>query len=94
MSEETTPDDLTKPQRDALKRAWDILTEHFDRVLLVVDADLDSEDGPLRDYHQCFWHGGSMSAIGLSEFAKLGILATKSRENPPDDPDHDPEPEE
>lgn len=69
-----TPDPLTKPQREAVQKAWDILTEHFDRVLLVVDSEVYEPDGKREDAHEGFWHGGSLSAVGMAEFAKHRIL--------------------
>lgn len=61
--------DLTKSQEEALERAWSILTEHFDRALLVVDSDVDNRDGRNTDDSSCLWHGGYMSAIGMAHYA-------------------------
>jgi len=69
-------DDMTSAQREAICRAYGILTEHFERVVLVVDYDVDParSGGENMDGHEGYWYGGSMAAIGLCEFAKDRIL--------------------
>jgi hypothetical protein len=68
------PDPMTPAQREAIQKAWDVLTEHFDHVLLVADWELKNESGDLADAHEGWWHGGSMAALGMCEFAKDRIL--------------------
>lgn len=70
------PDEMTPAQRQAIAKAWELLTEHFDSVLLAVDFET-TANGELQNAHAGYWHGGSMSAIGLAEFAKDRILQNK-----------------
>jgi len=67
-------DTMTKAQRDAACKAYTILTEHFPRVLLVVDYDLDDGNGKEEDAHEGYWHGGALASIGMCEFAKDRII--------------------
>ena len=61
---------LTQAQDDAIKKAWDLLTEHFDRVLVVVDTETpEREDG-----HEVWWHGGYLAGLGAAEWAKVRML--------------------
>lgn len=81
--EPESKDDMSPAQRQAVEKAWDLLTEHFDRVCLVVDYDVDT--GKIREQAQAgFWHGGSLAAIGMAEYMKDRILhcvrPAKSRE--------------
>ena len=83
MSEQ---DPMTKAQRDAVCKAWDLLTEHFDGVLVVADWELDEkdEDGKNQDAREGFWHGGSMRAIGLARFAESRIMESGKRFQEPE----------
>ena len=85
-----TEDAFTPAQREAVEKAWDLLTEHFDRVLLIVDYETRDAHGNC-DAHEGFWHGGSLAALGMCEYARDRILNTgrKLRENPPSEPDGD-----
>lgn len=76
-------DPMTPAQREALDKAWNILAEHFERVLLVIDWDVETgEDRNSRvNAHECLWHGGSLSAIGLAVFAHDRILHGGERYN-------------
>jgi len=82
MSELNPDDTMTEVQRAAIRKAWDILCEHFDRVLLVVDFEIEHE-GRLTDEHLGYWHGGSMSAIGMAEFARKQVLGSGVKEGEP-----------
>jgi len=87
MSEETT-DPMSVPQRQAIQKAWDLLTEHFDGVLLVADWELieKDEDGKNQDAREGYWHGGSMRAIGLARFAERRIMDSGRKTSEPDEP--------
>lgn len=84
---ESEKDPMTAAQREAVQKAYTILTEHFDRMILVVDFDIDEPDGKMSDAHEGYWHGGSMSGIGLAEFAKDRILNSGRKHNDPTDED-------
>lgn len=81
---DSTPDPMSKPQREALQKAWDILTEHFDHVLVVANWECEDDEGKRSDAHEGWWHGGSIAAIGLAEFAKDRILNSGTKFNEPD----------
>lgn len=79
MSDPIEDDDMSAPQREAICKAWDLLCEHFDRVLLVVDFETEGEGGKREDAHEGFWHGGSLSAIGMAAYAQQKLLNTGSK---------------
>ena len=85
MSDDTT-DSMTSAQRQAICKAWDILSEHFDGVLLVADWELSEkdEDGKNQDAREGWWHGGSMRAIGLARFAERRIMYSGKRFQEPE----------
>lgn len=67
------PESMTPAQKESLQKAWDLLTEHFDRVLLVADWEV---EGDLRQSaHVGYWHGGALAAVGMAEFAKDRVLS-------------------
>lgn len=54
--------EITEAQADALEKAWDLLREHFDCV--VVTFDTEATSGTDRLFHGYF-HGGITNALGL-----------------------------
>lgn len=82
-------DDMTPQQREAIQKAWTILTEWFERVLLVVDYDVDEANGKQAQCHEGYWHGGALSAVGMCEYGKDRILGsgTSSKSKEPEDDD-------
>lgn len=76
-------DPFNPAQRNALKQAYLLLGEHFDRCLIVVDCVIEDEQGTC-DAHEACWNGGSMAAIGMAEFARNRILAKPLRADPPE----------
>lgn len=76
-------DSKTPAQQQALEKAWDLLCEHFERVLLVVDFEIE-HNGKLADQHSGFWHGGALAAIGAAEYAKQRILESNEKNNEPE----------
>ena len=72
----TDNDTMTPAQRESCQKAWVLLSEHFDNVLLVLNWELPDNDanGQLQESHEGYWHGGAVTAIGLAEFAKTRIL--------------------
>jgi len=75
------PDLMSPAQREAICKAWTILTEHFDHVLLVVDWERTGDDSNLENCHEGYWHGGAMPALGLSRFADQRILESSKRQS-------------
>lgn len=78
---------MTDAQRQAICKAWDILTEHFDGVLLVADWETNEidEHGRAQDAREGYWHGGSMRAIGLARFAERRIMDSGRRFQEPEE---------
>jgi hypothetical protein len=70
---------MTRAQRDAIERAYELLGEHFESVLLVVNYELDGEAA--EEAHEGYWSGGSMTALGLAEFARNKILNSGKNAN-------------
>lgn len=71
---EAEPDSMTKAQRDAIRKAYTMLGEHFPRVLIVVDYELDDGNGKEEDAHEGYWRGGALAAIGMCKYAEDRIL--------------------
>jgi hypothetical protein len=70
-------DTMNDAQAQALEKAKDILTEHFDHVLVAVDWECVGDDGEITHAQEGWWHGGSIPAVGLAEWAKARILQPK-----------------
>lgn len=60
---------MTPAQDDALKQILDIMREHFDAGLIVVEG----ENGDNHTEVQSAYHGNYPTAIGLAELAKLHV---------------------
>lgn len=73
-------DEMTPAQREAVEKAWTLITEHFERILLVVDFDVESEDR--YSATEAFWYGGWSSSLGLSEAAKQMIANKRFKREP------------
>lgn len=56
---------MTDAQSTALKKAKEILDEHFESYIVTVKAEVD--DGG--DIHPSFWHGGFAAAYGLAHLS-------------------------
>ncbi|MFM7009374.1 MAG: hypothetical protein ACKO0Z_08615 [Betaproteobacteria bacterium] len=65
-------DPFNPAQRQALQQAYSLLGEHFDRALIVVDAELDGDDGA--NAHEVLWKGGYMAALGMAEYARCRMI--------------------
>ena len=64
----TPQDHYTPAQREALCKAWDMLCEHFEHVIVVLATT--PPDDPCATVFDCNYHGGFANAIGLAERAK------------------------
>ena len=84
MLREMTPAGFNPSQDAALKKAWDLLSEHFDHALLVIEWET-NRDEELTDAHIAYWHGGALPALGMAEYAKHYILNTERKSQEPDD---------
>lgn len=62
---------FTQAQNDVLKRAYDMLGEQFERVLIVVDTE--AADGAT-NASTMYFHGGELCAVGLAEYARYTLL--------------------
>lgn len=83
MSEETK-DDMTPAQWAAVCKAWDILSEHFEHALLVVDWDVEGTDGKQCNAHEGYWSGGALTAVGMALFAQERIMRSSEKTNEPE----------
>lgn len=81
---ESEPDIMTKAQRDAVCKAYELLGEHFEQSVIIINFGTTDENGKLAEAHEGFWAGGSMAAMGLCEFAKDRILHSGKRYVTPD----------
>jgi hypothetical protein len=74
---------ITAAQREALDKAWDLLSEHFDRILLITDCEVTNAEGGEENETHGFWHGGYLAALGCAEHAKHMISNSRSASNEP-----------
>jgi len=72
------PQDLTQTQTEAMQKAWDILTEHFDAVVLT--ACVRAEGGSENEIRLHYRYGGYATAVGLIETHKAFLLSRYGRE--------------
>lgn len=63
---------MTPAQEDALNKLQDIVREHFDSGIIIVESD---------DTREMFWHGGISNAIGQCEVAKIRLIQRIQTEN-------------
>lgn len=72
---------FTEQQHEALEKAWDILTEHFDGCVLGVLSECG--DNEPQEATKGYWHGGRIMAIGLVEDLKHYMLKVQADEIEP-----------
>lgn len=65
--------ELSPAQLEALRRAWDVLTEHFENVLIVAATQAPG-DGEAATVTRFAWYGGYHAAIGMAESAKRYVM--------------------
>lgn len=82
MSEEPEKPALTEAQQKALKKAWDLLCEHFESCIVVYTTTC--KDDGTESVFDCNYHGGFTVGIGLAERAKHQWL----RDDAGNKPDH------
>jgi translation initiation factor 2 alpha subunit (eIF-2alpha) len=62
---------LTEAQNAALERAWEMLKEQFEHVIVAFETEC--REGTDRVF-DCNYHGGPVMAVGLAEKAKQTFL--------------------
>lgn len=60
---------MTAPQEEAVARCKEILNEHFEGWLLVLQAEVDDT----KDHYPAFWNGGYATALGLAHIAAMDL---------------------
>lgn len=79
------PKNLTPAQDEALKKAWDLLTEHFDGGILTTMVRAEgSEDTEIRHH---FHYGGFAIGIGLIETHKAFLLSRYGQDEDDEEPE-------
>lgn len=73
---------LSDAQTDALKRAYDLLAEHFEHTLIMVGGDHAKNDN--QSFTKGYWHGGFLPAIGLAVEAQRIMTRDRSIEAGPE----------
>lgn len=76
--EENQRTDLTDSQWNALNKAWEMLKEHFDHVIIAYDTEAREGTDRITEVN---YHGGTTSAIGLAEKAKYKLLTMPVEES-------------
>lgn len=77
MSYEKSTDLMSDNQKDAIEKAYALLGEHFENVLICVNFEYSAVGGASQDLGEAqalYWKGGSMTALGLAAFAHERIL--------------------
>ena len=72
---------ITPAQEEARDKAWDMLKEHFENVIIAYDTEV--SEGTDRFFEFNWWGSPSM-AIGLCERSKLRMLKKIEQENDPE----------
>lgn len=67
---------MTDAQEDAIAKVKEILSEHFDACVMVVQV----EEGDKAESNPAFWHGGWALAVGLLEVGKISVLNNRKEE--------------
>lgn len=63
---------MTDAQLETLAKVEELLREHFESVLLVLNTRVEEDDN--KEVTKVCWHGGSYTALGLAEYAKKYLL--------------------
>jgi hypothetical protein len=71
---------MTAAQTEALNKAWELLTEHFDHCIVAYETDADDVDGPPESEFDASYNGGVSAAIGLCERTKYKLLRLEERD--------------
>ena len=79
MSEEATPEEQARI--DAINRCREILGEHFDSCVLVVQTEINDK----QDFVNEYYHGGFITAIGLPHNGIHSLHKHNEKENEDDD---------
>lgn len=66
---------MTDAQTEALETVQKILGEHFDSAIVACTYDVTTDADPIMHDSKYLWfHGGLMTCLGLSEWAKHTFL--------------------
>lgn len=65
--------DLTDAQEAALDKAWDLIKEHFDNAVLIIETEVEQSNTP-DNFFVTSYHGGVSLCIGLMERAKHRLI--------------------
>lgn len=68
---------MTTAQEDAISRVKEILSEHFEASVLVVQIEV----GDKGESNPTFWHGGWALALGMCMAAQQDILRNHKNED-------------
>ena len=65
----TPPKEFTQAQRDAVQKAYDILSEQFPSAVVIVEAEVDAEEPGEPDERMLYWtiSGGMSAAVGMAQ---------------------------
>ena len=70
-------DAMSDAQKQARAKAIELVTEHFDSFVLLVESDTDDEEQRLRTFFLGAFEGGTSAAIGLMERYKMLLLSVR-----------------
>jgi hypothetical protein len=77
MSYEPETDLMSPDQNDAIEKAYQLLGEHFDSIVIAVNFDYEAKgvgSEISQEARAVYWKGGAMTALGLCQFTTHRIL--------------------
>jgi hypothetical protein len=79
MSEPHNHEKLTGAQNEAINKAWELLREHFEAVIIAYDTEAVTGTDRCQSWN---YHGGLLRAIGLAEYVKHEALEEPESSQP------------
>jgi hypothetical protein len=68
---------MSEAQKTARAKAIELITEHFDSFVFLVESDCDDEDRRQSTFFVGAFEGGCSTAIGLMEIYKMMLLPVR-----------------
>lgn len=72
---------LTKAQQEAVEKAYELLSEHFDHALIMVGGEHHTESG--KSFSRGYWSGGYLAALGATMEAQRMIQYSQTSDTAP-----------
>ncbi len=66
----------TDAQAEALAKAFEMLSEHFDSAIVAISAEVPDVNGELVEQSRIYWAGGYTHAVGLAQISAHHIMTS------------------